>query len=241
MSKYGGDALPQDVTPVDPVVPRVEPALPTPLDRTPQRPLEFSHSVVRVVGAYAHALALTPRRTRDQSRGPSLQALVTPFPGTPTPSDSLPTPRRFGLALSTRPCPDASRRVGPLQFRTGPWTRAAPHAPEGSSAASPISSRCPWPSPWHARFGPLGLSADNLTRRQDSRDVAARALAPSVEALDAPLSPEDLSPKPGPATERIGAYPGGTSTRWSGAASLDAARRPFYVEPAELGIEPTSR
>src|SRR2546428_6061593 len=133
--------FPQNVAPVDPVVQRVEAALPTPLGRPPQRPLEFSHFALRVVAACAHALALTPTRTRDQSRRPSLQAVVLPFTGTPTPSDSLPTPRRFGLALSTQPCSDVSRRVGPLQFRTGPWTRAAPRTPKGSSAA-PMSPRC---------------------------------------------------------------------------------------------------
>jgi hypothetical protein len=203
----------------------VEPPPPMLLGCAPQRSLEFSHFIHRVVGACAHALALTPRRTRDQSRGPSLQAVVLPpFLGTSTPSDSLPTPRRFGLALSTRPCSNVSRRVGPLQFHTGPWTRAAPRTPEESSAV-PIASRCLLPSPWHARLGPLCLSADHLTRRQDSRDVAARALAPSVEARDAPLGAADLSPTLGPATERIGAYSGGTCTRRSGAASLDATCR----------------
>src|SRR3989449_184842 len=133
--------FPQNVAPVDPVVQRVEAALPTPLGRPPQRSLEFSHFALCVVGACAHALVLTPIRTRDQSRGPSLQAVVLPFTGTTTPSDSLPTPRRFGLALSTQPCSDVSRRVGPLQFRTGPWTRAAPRTPKGSSAA-PMSPRC---------------------------------------------------------------------------------------------------
>src|SRR5947199_7593499 len=209
IAPYPPPRFPQDVAPVDPVVQRVEAALPTPLGRSPQRPLEFSHFVLRVVGACAHALALTPMRTRDQSRGPSLQAVLLPFAGTSTPSDSLPTPRRFGLALSTWLCSDASRRVGPLQFRTGPWTRAAPPTPKRSSAA-PISTRCLLPSPCHARLGPLCLSAETLTRRQDSRDVAARALAPSKEALDTPLSRDDLASRPGPATERIGAYSDGT-------------------------------
>src|SRR4030095_9456221 len=68
---------------------------------------------------------------------------------------------------------------------------AAPRTPEESSAA-PSASRCLSPSPWHARLGLLCLSADHLTRRQDSRDVAARALAPSVEAPDAPLGAADL-------------------------------------------------
>src|SRR5262245_56656420 len=168
--------------------------------------------------ASAGVLALCPP-------GPSLQAVVLPpFLGTSAPPASLPTPRRFGLALSTRPCSNASRRVGPLQFHTGPWTRAAPRTPEESSAA-PIASRCLLPSPWHARLGPLCLSADHLSRRQDSRDVAARRLAPSVEARDAPLGAADLSPTLGPATERIGAYSGGTCTRRFGAASLDAPCR----------------
>src|SRR5256884_6902288 len=51
--------FPQDVPPVDPVVQRVEAALPTPLGRPPQRSLEFSHFALWVVGACAHALALT--------------------------------------------------------------------------------------------------------------------------------------------------------------------------------------
>src|SRR2546425_7096450 len=66
-----------------------------------------------------------------------------------------------------------------------------------------------------------------MTRRPDSRDVAARALAPSVEALDTPLRSGALPPRPGPATERIGAYSDGTLTRRSGAASLDATRGDF--------------
>src|SRR5436190_11241847 len=41
-----------------------------------------------------------------------------------------------------------------------------------------------WPSPRHAR---LGSRIVYLSRRQASLDVAARALAPSVEAFDAPL------------------------------------------------------
>ena len=135
---------PLDVTPVGRQ--DLKHVCPTPLGPLPKQPVEFSHFDYRVVGACAHALVLTPIRLHDQSRGPSLEALITPFLGTMTPSDSLPAPRRFGLALSTRPCSDASRRVGPLQFRTGPWTRAAPSTPEESSAA-PILARCLLPSP----------------------------------------------------------------------------------------------
>ncbi len=58
--------------------------------------------------------------------------------------------------------------------------------------------------------------------KQRPRALAARALAPSVEAFAALLNVEDLASPSGPATERIGAYSGGTCTRRSGAASLDA-------------------
>src|SRR3989442_1425319 len=43
-----------------------------------------------------------------------------------------------------------------------------------------------WPSPRHDR---LGSRIVTLSRLQASRDVAARGLAPSVEALDTPLGP----------------------------------------------------
>jgi hypothetical protein len=49
--------------------------------------------------------------------------------------------------------------------------------------------------------------------------VAARALAPSKEALDAPLSRKDLSQRPGPATGHSGVYPDRTLTGWPIAAS----------------------
>jgi len=53
----------------------------------------------------------------------------------------------------------------------------------------------------------------NVTRLQDSHDAAARALAPSEEAFDTPLSPPPLDDEPGPATGLSGDYPGGTRTR----------------------------
>jgi len=48
--------------------------------------------------------------------------------------------------------------------------------------------------------------------------TTARTLAPSKEALDAPLSPPRLRDEPGPATGLSGDYPDGTLTRWSGPA-----------------------
>jgi hypothetical protein len=49
-------------------------------------------------------------------------------------------------------------------------------------------------SPRHDR---LDARVVNLTRLQASRHVAARGLAPSVEALDTPLGPPDSPPMPG--------------------------------------------
>src|SRR4051794_12455958 len=51
-----------------------------------------------------------------------------------------------------------------------------------------------------------------MTRLQGSLNAAARALAPSKEASDTPLSPPPPDDKPGPATGRSGAYPNRTLT-----------------------------
>ena len=51
-----------------------------------------------------------------------------------------------------------------------------------------------WPSPRPDR---LGSRIVNLSRLQASPDVAARVLAPSVEALDTPLGPPVSRPMPG--------------------------------------------
>jgi hypothetical protein len=51
-----------------------------------------------------------------------------------------------------------------------------------------------WPSPRHDR---LGSRVVNLSRLQASLDVAARVLAPSVEACDTPLGPQDSHLAPG--------------------------------------------
>src|SRR5688500_5150563 len=75
----------QDVTPPDPVVQRVEAAIPVALGRHVQAALELSRFgegplsrapavavAGGVVGSCDHALALTSSRGRDQSRAPSL-------------------------------------------------------------------------------------------------------------------------------------------------------------------------
>jgi hypothetical protein len=64
------------------------------------------------------------------------------------------------------------------------------------------------PARVHLRTGAHGMSSSprrdrldarivNMTRLQASRDVAARGLAPSVEALDTPLGPPGFLPLPG--------------------------------------------
>ena len=55
-------------------------------------------------------------------------------------------------------------------------------------------ARQTWPSPRHDR---LGSRVVNLSRLQASLDVAARVLAPSVEAFDTPLGPPGSLPMPG--------------------------------------------
>jgi hypothetical protein len=60
--------------------------------------------------------------------------------------------------------------------------------------------------------------------------VAAHALAPSKEALDAPLSPPPLSDEPGPATGHSGVYPDRTHTG-----------RPDPAFKAHHGVENTPR
>jgi hypothetical protein len=68
--------------------------------------------------------------------------------------------------------------------------------PEKSLQVSGVSVSTPWtwPSPRHDR---LGSRVVNVSRLQASRDVAARGLAPSVEALDTPLGPPGSRPMPG--------------------------------------------
>src|SRR4030067_1740889 len=51
--------FPQDVTPADPVVQRVETPCPAPLGAHVELALEVSHFATGVVGAHGHALALT--------------------------------------------------------------------------------------------------------------------------------------------------------------------------------------
>ncbi len=71
--------LQQNVTPPDPVVQRMEAALPIPLGCYEEPALEFSHFVSGVVGSEIdHALALTSAHRRNQSRVPSLDRVYHP-------------------------------------------------------------------------------------------------------------------------------------------------------------------
>ena len=114
--------FPQDVTPTDPVIQRVEPPCLIPLGARPQLALKFSHFVFGVVGLFPLADQACPRayphRHHDQSRVPSLRRFVAAFIGTMDPSDSLfsrtfgfwPYPR--GLCLTRLP-----GRVSPVPYR----------------------------------------------------------------------------------------------------------------------------
>jgi hypothetical protein len=79
---------------------------------------------------------------------------------------------------------------------------------------APIPGHCLLSSPRHDRLDPpKHLSADIMTGLQASRDVTGCGLAPSSETFDAPLGGRSYDRSLGPATGRIGAYPGGTFTR----------------------------
>jgi hypothetical protein len=126
--------------------------------------------------------------------------------------------------------PLAPRSFSPSAYRS----RAAPTraGPTGLSCSVPVPVRvlCPvpgrdlppvplrtetqetWPSPRHDR---LGSRIVNLSRLQASRDVAARGLAPSVEALDTPLGPPGSLPMPGVCYSALRRLPRRTCTRCS--------------------------
>src|SRR6478609_4524578 len=63
------------------------------------------------------------------------------------------------------------------------------------------------------------ITPSSTQPRKIEVNATARALAPSKEALDTPLSPPPLNDEPGPATGHSGAYPDGTFTREPGPAS----------------------
>ena len=107
-----------------------------------------------------------------------------------TPSDSRCAPLAFAFGLYERSCPDQGGADGSLTFRLEPCARAAPYAPAGPTvlAASELrTADLAFAVKTAAR-----LPHFDMTRRQASLDVAARALASSKEAFDAPLGPRNL-------------------------------------------------
>ena len=119
--------------------------------------------------------------------------------------------RASSLLRSPR-TPAAPRSFSPVAYTSGVAVTSA--AQTGLSCSVPLRARVlrpiprrdqrcvrlrtetrqTWPSPRHDR---LGSRIVNLSRLQASLDVAARVLAPSVEALDTPLGPPASRPMPG--------------------------------------------
>jgi hypothetical protein len=167
--------------------------------------------------------------------------LVLAIDGTMSPSDSLSARLPFAIGLWESPSPDVGRRGGSLQFRVGLSLRALSLTPGASwippASSSPLTSAqacpvvgAPFSDPVCClRRDMIGSAAPPfgfyLTRLQSSRfRIGPAALLPShasydaLRALDTPLKRRDLSPRPGSATRRTGAYRGGTFTRKSDTA-----------------------
>jgi hypothetical protein len=107
---------PPDVTPE--ASPRAQTTLPEALGHHVQTMLEFSRFFNGVVGSCDHALTLTSRHRRDQSRVPSLdRPLETGVNGTMNPSDSRPARSAFAVGLCGPPLPDLAAGNGSLLFR----------------------------------------------------------------------------------------------------------------------------
>ena len=141
--------LPQDVTPVDAVIQRVETPTRRPLGRHPQPALELSHFVrgSRPRGWLGPVLPAMPSRlppppTRPpQGPFPPAALFVTAIAGTTIPSDSRCAALAFAFGLYGPPRRDHGRADGSLLFRTAPCTRAAPPTPPGPPALAPVLVR----------------------------------------------------------------------------------------------------
>jgi len=173
-----------------------------------------------LLGLDDHALALTPAHKRDQSRAPSLarrygrrpQRYYQPL-GLPPDSRPFHT-RLIGRVFAERRLPG---RVSPVPCRA--VTTCPPPYP-GDVLHRSGSNRCSLlPSPCHERLGHPTLSGFYLTGLQGSLHAGPAVLLPSRKlygsprAFDIPLRRRGLSPRPGSATRRAGAYRGGTPTR----------------------------
>ena len=138
-----------------------------------------------------------PVSERDQSRDPSLRSryssrpsAVLRSPRTPAAHDAISPSaytRRFALTWAMQTGLSCSTPSLEHVLRPLPRQDSRQVLPRTSAPRT-------WPSPRHAR---LGSRIVPLSRRQASLDVAARALAPSEEAFDAPLRPRRSLPVPG--------------------------------------------
>jgi hypothetical protein len=152
----------------------------------------------RIVNGPAQAVesraSLRPRRaprrdpslpSRCSSRGSSLLR----SPRTPAAHGSLSPSAYTSRAALTRAAQTGLSCSVPLRVRV---LRPIPR--RDLPRVLRTETRQTWPSPRHDR---LGSRIVNVSRLQASRNVAARGLAPSVEALDAPLGPPGSLPMPG--------------------------------------------
>ncbi len=140
--------------------------------------------------AYPHLRHSHPRGPSLRPRCSSRPSAVLRPPRTPAAHDATSPSaytRRFaptwtaqtGLSWST---PSLVHVLRPIPRQDSRWVLPRTSTPRT------------WPSPRHARLGSRIVA---LSRRQASLDVAARALAPSVEAFDAPLRPRQSLAVPG--------------------------------------------
>ncbi len=145
---------------------------------------------------------------RDQSRDPSLRPRSASRP-----SQVLRSPRTPAAQCSISPSAYSKHLAATTAAQTGLSCSAQilEHVPlpvpreDSPGFLLRARARRAWPSPWHERLGP---SVVNLTRLQDSLDVAARVLAPSVEAFDTPLGPGPLGPNLGACYRALRRLPG---------------------------------
>src|SRR5688572_18105459 len=136
------------------------------------------------------------RHQPDHRRDPSLRSCCSSRASTLLRSPRTPAARHSfsPSAYTSHPAPTRAAQTGlscsvPLRVRV---LRPLPRRDLPGHRRT--ATRQTWPSPRHDR---LGSRVVNLSRLRASRDVAARGLAPSVEAFDTPLGPPGSLPMPG--------------------------------------------
>jgi hypothetical protein len=172
------------------------------LGRLPESALQLAHFVdglasTGVVGPRGHALARACSVRRCPRRDPSLPARCSSRGSALLRSPRTPAaPRSISpVAYTSRAAPTRAAQTG-LSCSVRLRVRVLRSVPRRDLPRVHLrtGARETWPSPRHDR---LGSRVVNLTRLQASRDVAARGLAPSVEALDTPLGPPKSLSMPG--------------------------------------------